>query len=93
MQIEPLTRVGQVQEGDILLLEDAKGRVLRVNAQEVIRPGVVDDSNGEEIVFNRRRNDYFITALYLAGKSWVKDARIVVPGNVPLLANPSEGPQ
>ena len=37
----------------------------------------VSDSDGEEIIYDLKRNKYFNVGMYLNGKSWVKDVRIV----------------
>lgn len=69
--LEPLTRAGQVCKGDILLISGAtSGRVETV--KEIVNSGVASDSDGEEIIINKRKNHYFITSVYLDGKSWAK---------------------
>jgi hypothetical protein len=77
MQIEPLVKIDQVREGDLLLISDGRelthGKVQRVK---------VSEHDGTEVIFNLRKNKYFNVGMYLDGKSWAKDVRIVrMPSN------------
>lgn len=72
MQIEPLTKIDQVIQGDVLLISDGKG--ITPAKAEIVK---VYKSGGVEVIFNKRENKYFNVGLYLEGKSWAKDVRVV----------------
>lgn len=65
---QPITDFGQVKEGDVLIIEKQNGCKHVVQAKVVINEG----SEREEVVICKSKNDYFIMALMLEGKSWVK---------------------
>lgn len=71
IKILPVTAPGQIQVGDVLLIDDGR-RVYSAPCAEICRPHI-----DPEIVINRKRNQYFITSMYLAGQSWVKEVQIV----------------
>lgn len=77
LRLEHVTKAGQIQEGDNLIILDNRGGIHVEKAKVVIRPGVACDCDGEEIVIRKMRNIYFITDVYLKGKSWVKECHIV----------------
>lgn len=72
MQIEPLVKIDQVQEGDLLLISDGR-ELTHAKAQRV----KVSEHDGTEVIFNLRKNKFFNVGMYLDGKSWAKDVRIV----------------
>jgi ribosomal protein L14E/L6E/L27E len=72
MQIEPLVKIDQVQEGDLLLISDGR-ELTHAKAQRV----KVSERDGTEVIFNLRKNKYFNVGMYLDGKSWAKDVRVV----------------
>lgn len=77
VQIEPLVKIDQVQEGDLLLISDGR-ELTHAKAQRV----KVSEYDGTEVIFNLRRNKFFNVGMYLDGKSWAKDIRIVrLPSN------------
>lgn len=71
MQIEPLTKIDQIREGDLMLISDGKeiiqATAFIVNAYE----------DGTDVIFNVKRNKYFNIRMYLEGVSWARDIRIV----------------
>lgn len=72
----PLHSVGQLQEGDkIRFVLDGKEQTRRV--KEVINPG----TDKEEVIYNKRRNFYFITRMALDGSSRVKGVMIRIRPN------------
>ena len=77
MQIEPLVKIDQIKEGDVLLISDGR-ELTHAKAQRV----KVSEYDGTEVIFNLRKNKYFNVGMYLDGKSWAKDIRIVrLPSN------------
>lgn len=59
-----LSAPGQIQPGDLLSFT-VSGKPLCVKAKEVLFAG----TDREEIIYRRRRNQYFITAMAVAGES------------------------
>jgi len=72
MEIKQLEDLGQIKKGDLLLISDAT-KIIHSKVDHV----KVSDSDGEEIIYDLKRNKYFNVGMYLNGKSWVKDVRIV----------------
>lgn len=72
MNITPVTKIDQIKSGDMLAIYDGK-TVIAVKAQEI----KVTDQDGTEIIYNRRKNQYFNLGMYLDGKSWVKDVGVI----------------
>lgn len=68
MSFKPLTKFGQVSEGDKIIIVDAAGKVTRGTARVVLNPG----AETEEVIYNVSRNYYFIVHMFLAGESWAK---------------------
>jgi len=73
MNMHPLTSAGQIKEGNTLLIEADFCDPFQVQALMVIEPG----SAWEEIVYNRKKNHYFITSMVLDGTSRVKKVQII----------------
>ncbi len=72
MHIEPLVKIDQIETGDLLLIDDGIG-ITHAKAQRV----KVSEHDGTEVIFNLRKNKFFNVGMYLDGKSWAKDVRIV----------------
>ena len=68
---KPLSRAGQIQAGDCLQIMMA-GRLICTQAKLVINAG----TDREEIVYNRKKNHYFITSMVLDGTSNHKDVMV-----------------
>lgn len=69
---QPLREPGQIKEGDLLRFSTSDGMEEAI-AREVLYPG----TDTEEVIVNKRRNYYFITAKAIEGTSWVKDVQII----------------
>lgn len=69
--LEPVTRLDQIQVGDMLMIDDGK-TVYSAPCVEICRRHI-----DPEVVINRKKNQYFIVSLYLEGSSWVKEVSIV----------------
>lgn len=67
-----LTGFGQIKAGDVISLVMA-GRRICTSAKEVLNAG----TRKEEIVYNRKKNHYFITSMVLDGTSNHKDVFII----------------
>jgi hypothetical protein len=72
MEIQALQEIDQIKKGDLLLISDGR-EITHAKAQEV----KVSEHDGVEVIFNLRRNKFFNVGMYLDGKSWAKDVRIV----------------
>ena len=77
IRLDKLSKPGQINEGDILIIADGNGVIHSERAKIIVRPGVKCDCNGEEIILRKKKNIYFITDLFLKGKSWVKECYVV----------------
>lgn len=67
----PLNRAGQIKAGDWFHCMMA-GRFICAKAKQVLNPGTAN----EEIVYNRKKNHYFITRMVLDGTSNHKDVMV-----------------
>ena len=63
-----LTAEGQLAKGDKIRIVGKSER----DSQIVTIKEVITVDGREEVIINKRRNYYFITALVLAGSSWAK---------------------
>lgn len=71
IEIIPVTKIGQIKEGDALLIDDGQ-KIIAKTCEEI----VIDPNNGPEIIVDTKKNHYFIEKVYLEGKSWAKDVKI-----------------
>jgi len=77
MEIELLKQIDQIKQGDLLLISNGE-EITHAKAQIV----KVSEHDGTEVIFDKRKNKYFNVGMYLDGKSWAKDVRIVrLPSN------------
>jgi hypothetical protein len=67
-----LTKSGQIKVGDVISMVMA-GRRICTSAKEVLNAG----TDKEEIVYNRKKNHYFITSMVLNGTSNHKEVFII----------------
>lgn len=72
LPLKKLTDYGQVNEGDFMIL-DLCGQRMCLKAHKVLQKGTVN----EEVVYNRKKNFYFITSMVLDGTSNHKNVFIV----------------
>ena len=75
MNFKKVTGPGQINVGDDLVINTKDG-VIFAPAKEVLNPGA-RAPEGEEIVYNRKKNHYFITNMVINGNSWVKEVYII----------------
>jgi len=76
----PLNRAGQIKVGDWLRFLMA-GRFISAQAKLVLNAGTAK----EEIIYNRKKNHYFITSMALDGTSSHKDVMVgVINFNQPI---------
>lgn len=73
MRIEPLIAIDQIKQGDVLLIEDARGDITTARAKIV----KVTEHDGTEVIFKVKQNKFFNVGMYLEGKSWAKKIVVV----------------
>ncbi len=72
MNLEQVTKIDQIKEGDTLIIT---GDTLK---NEPVKAEIVKVSNdGTEIIFDKKRNRFFNLGMFLEGKSWVKELTIL----------------
>lgn len=74
---QTVTRYGQIENGDVLVIETKTGITFPAVAKRVLHGG----TDKEEVVIAKSKNHYFIMSMMLAGKSWAKNV-IRIPGAV-----------
>lgn len=67
---------GQIKSGDVIIMTTAGRRICKT-AKEVLHAGTRE----EEVIYNKKKNHYFITRMVLDGTSYHKDVYIV-PENI-----------
>ena len=72
MELMPVTRINQINEGDTLIIDDGK-KLIPAKAKIV----KVTDHDGTEVIFRIKKNRFFNVGMYLDGKSWAKKVCIV----------------
>ncbi|MFI8479675.1 hypothetical protein ACIGCM_03800 [Pseudomonas sp. NPDC078700] len=70
-QFVELRNAGQIKAGDELRFKVA-GSVINAKAREVLNPG----TEHEEVIYNRAKNHYFITAMAINGISTHKNVLV-----------------
>lgn len=73
MNIEKLHRCGQIKKGDALILETKSGAIISSKAKILVNAS----SQKEEVVYNKKKNFYFITSMVLDGSSWIKEVLVI----------------
>ncbi len=82
-----LTKAGQIKVGDVISMVMA-GRRICTSAKEVLNAG----TDREEVIYNRKKNHYFITSMVLNGTSNHKEV-FIIPGDSLSAAPKPEGEQ
>lgn len=67
-----LTDYGQVDEGDFLVIDFCGARMV-VKANLILQKG----TENEEVIYNRKKNFYFITSMVLDGTSNHKNVYVI----------------
>lgn len=80
MKLKKVKMITDIKQGDTLILTGGILKNEPVKAQVV----KVTSNDGTEIIFDKKMNRFFNLGMYLEGKSWVKDVRVVF--NYPQLA-------
>jgi hypothetical protein len=69
--MEWINEPGQLKKGDKIIIVRKNGMAQKERVKEVLNAG----TEKEEIIYNKKRNYYFITKLMLDGKSHVERCR------------------
>lgn len=82
MKVESIeiTEAGMLSKGDPVCYTNKHNYTFVGKVDKVLFKG----TDKEEIILNEQENDYFITSLYLNGKSWVKK---IIRLNIDLINN------
>lgn len=83
MKLTPLTKAGQLNVGDALLIEDKRGGAFIAEVKLIIESG----KQSEEVVISRTKNVYFLISNYLEGKSWVKTVDVINNAQITNICN------
>lgn len=83
MKIIEITRFGQINKDDLLLLRAHNKDIFPALVKEVLVKG----SKDEEIIISAGRNLYFSTRMFLEGRSWVKECRKIINGKMFSISN------
>jgi len=83
MRFKDLSDYGQLDEGDLILINCERNGVFPVTVKEVLMKGTPE----EEIIINKSKNIYFITAKYFDNTSWVKVCAKVTDGKIYSISN------
>ena len=73
--LTPVTDIGQVRVGDMLLLVEKDGKERRIISRVTSIPYYATDR--EELVFSSENNYYTIMEKYLKGESWIKEIYVI----------------
>lgn len=74
MDLVEVKQVGDIIEGDTLIIT---GDTL-VNEPIKVQMVKVSETDGVEVIFDKRNNRFFNLGMYLQGKSWVKQLKKIV---------------
>jgi hypothetical protein len=83
IKIIPVTGVGQIVMGDVLLLKRHGRFIAPVEVKQVLRAG----EESEEIILSKTKNLYFVMSMFLKGSSWVKECAKLDNGRLYSLTN------
>ncbi len=72
INLVPVIDFGQIQLGDILIIDDGIN-LMPATVKLILNAG----TENEEIIFRKKKNEYFLVDMYLKGESWAKEIFIV----------------
>lgn len=73
MELRTIRSLTDIKQGDTLILTGDTLKNEPVKA-EIVK---VTERDGTEIIFDKKNNRYFNLGMYLDGKSWVKECKIL----------------
>ena len=74
INIQPITKEGQLEKGDLILLEMKCARVMTKKVSDVLNSGTAI----EEIIYSKKKNHYYLTHNLLSGYSHIKNVSKVI---------------
>ena len=74
MELKDVKTLTDIKQGDTIIIT---GDVLK-NEPFKAQIVKVSETDGTEIIFDKKMNRFFNLGMYLEGKSWVKDCKVVV---------------
>jgi Icc-related predicted phosphoesterase len=74
MELKEVKTLTDIKEDDTIVIT---GDVLK-NETFKVQKVICSESNGTEIVFDKKKNRFFNLGMYLQGKSWVKECKVLV---------------
>ena len=73
MELKEVKTLTDIKQGDTIILTGDTLKNEAVKAQIV----KITEQDGTEIIFNKKNNRFFNLGMYLEGKSWVKECKVV----------------
>lgn len=73
MNLKEVKTLNDIKKGDVIIIT---GDILN-NEPFKVQTVKVSENDGTEIIFDRKMNRYFNLGMYLEGKSWVKECKII----------------
>ena len=73
MNLVDVKELTDIKQGDTLIITGDTLKNEPVKAQIV----KVSDNDGTEIIFDKKMNRFFNLGMYLQGKSWVKELKLI----------------
>ncbi len=74
MELKDVKAITDIKEGDTLIVTGDTLKKEYVKAQIV----KITPRDGVEIIIDRKQNRFFNLGMYLEGKSWVKELKVVI---------------
>jgi hypothetical protein len=73
MELKEVKTLKDIKQGDTIIIT---GDVLK---NEAVKAQIVKvtEQDGTEIIFDKKNNRFFNLGMYLEGKSWVKECKVV----------------
>lgn len=74
MELKEVKTITDIKQGDTLIVTGDTLKNESVKAQIV----KVTPNDGTEIIIDKKQNRFFNLGMYLEGKSWVKELKVVI---------------
>ena len=74
MELKEVKTITDIKQGDTLIVTGVTLKNEPVKAQIV----KVTPNDGTEIIIDKKQNLFFNLGMYLEGKSWVKEVKVVI---------------
>jgi Cft2 family RNA processing exonuclease len=74
MELKEVKTITDIKQGDTLIVTSDTLKNEPVKAQIV----KVSHNDGTEIIIDKKQNRFFNLGMYLEGKSWVKEVKVVI---------------